>query len=84
MAVDTRDKRASILGLGLALRLVLPNPGAIDQPDRQQLAYSYRGITTGTPVAQINQIIEATGEYVPAIEVSGEYVPAIAVSGSVE
>lgn len=44
MAVDTRDKRASVLGLGLAALLVLPEPGTIDQPDRQHVAYSYRGI----------------------------------------
>lgn len=44
MAVDTQDKRASVIGLGLAALLVLPAPGAIDQPDRQQVAYSYRGI----------------------------------------
>ena len=44
MAVDTQDKRASVLGLGLAALLVLPAPGALDQPDRQQLAYCYRGL----------------------------------------
>lgn len=45
MAVDTRDKRASVLGLALASLLVLPEPGTLDQPDRQHVAYSYRGIT---------------------------------------
>lgn len=44
MAIDTQDRRASVLGLGLAALLVLPAPGTIDQPDRQQVAYSYRGI----------------------------------------
>lgn len=50
MAVDTQDKRASVLGLGLAALLVLPSPGAIDQPDRQHVAYSYRGITAAVAV----------------------------------
>ena len=43
MAIDTRDKRASVLGVGLVALLVLPAPGSLDQPDRQQLAYTYRG-----------------------------------------
>ena len=43
--MNTRDKRASVLGLGLAALLVLPEPGALDQGDRQQLAYCYRGIS---------------------------------------
>lgn len=46
MAVDTQDKRASVLGLGLAALLVLPAPGTLDQPDRQHVAFSYRGIDT--------------------------------------
>lgn len=50
MAIDTRDKRASVLGLGLASLLVLPAPAALDQPDRQQLAYCYRGLSASAPV----------------------------------
>ncbi len=47
MAVDTRNKRASILGLALASAIVFPNPdGTIDNPDRQQTAYSYSGISS--------------------------------------
>lgn len=46
MAVDTRNKRASILGFVLASAIVFPNPdGTIDGPDRQQIAYSYSGIS---------------------------------------
>lgn len=47
--IDTRDKRASVLGFGLAALLVLPEPGTIDQPDRQHVAYSYRGIQAASP-----------------------------------
>lgn len=50
MAVDTQDKRASVLGFGLASLLVLPAPGTIDQPDRQHVAYSYRGIAASVAV----------------------------------
>lgn len=45
--MDTRDKRASVLGLAFAtLAVVLPNPdgAALSQGDRQQVAFCYRGI----------------------------------------
>ena len=45
MALDTRNKRASAVGLALAWRLVLPNPdGSLIQADRQQAALCYAGI----------------------------------------
>lgn len=45
--MDTRNKRASALGIALAFRIVFPNPdGAIDtSAERQQSAYSYAGIS---------------------------------------
>lgn len=51
MSLDSRDKRASSVGWGLASLLVLPAPGTLDQPDRQHVAYSYRGIAASTPVS---------------------------------
>lgn len=57
MAVDTQDKRASVLGFGLAFTLVLPAPGTIDQPDRQHVAYSYRGIEAEQPSLLPDNII---------------------------
>lgn len=43
--MNTTNKRASAIGIGLAIRLVLPVPDAsIAQADRQQVAYSYAGI----------------------------------------
>lgn len=51
MGVDTRNKRASVLGLTLASLLVLPAPDtAIEQPDRQQIAYCYAGVSAMPPV----------------------------------
>lgn len=48
MAINTRNKRASILGIGLAASIVYPNPsGTIDQAARQQTAYAYPGIDAG-------------------------------------
>lgn len=49
MALDTRDRRFSMLGLAMPFRVVLPNPAVgFDQGDRQQFEYSYRGILFGT------------------------------------
>jgi hypothetical protein len=51
MAITTRNRRASILGVGLAGATVFPNPdGSISaQADRQHAAYVYAGIEAGTP-----------------------------------
>lgn len=52
MAVDTRNKRSSVLGIGLAAALVFPDPdGALAQADRQQAAYTYAGIDTSASSA---------------------------------
>lgn len=49
MAVDTRDKRASCVGLDGHCCFLLPNPdaGAEDAGDRAQLAWKYRGLFDG-------------------------------------
>lgn len=45
MAVNTRSKRASVIGLGLGIALTLPMPdGTVGQADRQGVALSYSGI----------------------------------------
>jgi len=51
MAVDTRNKRAGAILVGIPWRGMLPLPdGAIDQADRQQTAFFYPGILAGAPV----------------------------------
>jgi hypothetical protein len=46
--MDTRNKRASALGFALAALVILPAPdGAIAQADRQQVSFSYAGISAG-------------------------------------
>lgn len=49
MAIDTRNRRASCIGLDGPFRSVYPNPdGAISSgADRQQVAYKYPGIAAG-------------------------------------
>lgn len=50
MAVDTRDKRSSCIGIDGAYRFVLPNPdGTVGQPDRQHTAFKYSGIAAAAP-----------------------------------
>src|SRR3990170_313673 len=48
MNLDTREKRASGVHVGLAWRGLLPLPdGTLDQADRQQTAAFYAGIAAG-------------------------------------
>jgi hypothetical protein len=51
MAVDTRSRRASVLGIALAVNLTLPlSDGTVGQPDRQHVAFCYPGIlASATP-----------------------------------
>jgi hypothetical protein len=56
MAVDTRSKRASVLGVGTAPALTLPlSDGAVGQPDRQGVAFSYAGLAATEPPAITGQ-----------------------------
>ena len=51
MAVDTRDKRASAIGL-IPWLLQGPTPdAAFSQADRQQIAFTYRGILATAPTS---------------------------------
>lgn len=50
MAVNTRDRRFSMLGLGLDALRVRPNPdGTISTTDRLHLLPLYRGIAAAGP-----------------------------------
>lgn len=78
MAVDTRNKRASALGLGLAPLAVLPAPDStVGAPDRPQLAYSYAG-TDFTGVAGVGAVelnafaTSAAGTYGPTATADAE------------
>ena len=60
MALDTRNKRASALGVAVAtFALVLPNPDGLtlDQGDRQQTAFVYRGILARLPILHLPETI---------------------------
>lgn len=52
MAVDTRDKRASCLGLALSVPSLRPNPdGAMGTADRLVLLFCYAGVAAAAPAA---------------------------------
>lgn len=61
MAVDTRNKRASVIGLAFSVLLTLPAPDAtVHDVDRPHLAYSYSGLTAEAPVVGPPDIVNAT------------------------
>jgi len=51
MAIDTRNRRASLIGYKLPMGRVFPNPdGSLaTQDDRQQFAGEYPGIAAASP-----------------------------------
>ena len=54
MAIDTRNRRASCLGVGSPVPRVLPNPdGSIIMVDQQFLCYQYVGITEQFIIGEI-------------------------------
>lgn len=59
--MNTRNKRASALGIGLAALVVLPAPdSAITISDRQQTAFSYAGISTAIVVYDFIEFTDET------------------------
>lgn len=59
MAVDTRNKRFSMIGIDMPFLRVFPNPdGTISAEDRQQYLGKYSGIpfSGDTPVAFIPRL----------------------------
>jgi hypothetical protein len=82
VAVDTRNRRASVIGLGLSALLVLPAPdGALDLGDRQQVAACYRGIDAAVQVARVSDVT-ITGSSVETLTLTGTAVVDVAVTGS--
>lgn len=82
MAVDTRSRRASVLGIGLAFTLTLPlSDGTVGQPDRQHVAFSYPGIQAAA-IATSNKAIALVGAYVRSVSLVGAYVRSQSFRGS--
>jgi len=58
--VNTRNNRASALGLGLAALVVLPAPdGTVDQPDKQHVSFCYAGISAQQLVTYDSMSLES-------------------------
>ena len=59
MALDSRSKRASSVGLGLLFVLAPPSPdGALAQGDRQHIAASYAGVLAAAPVLGSSDLVQ--------------------------
>lgn len=95
MALDSRAKRASSVGIGLLWLLAPPLPdGAISQGDRQHIAISYSGILADEAdpdvlsaialTGSFAQSISLTGSYASSVSLTGSYAPSISLTGSVE
>lgn len=62
MAVDTRNKRMGMIGLGLPFLRVLPDPdGGVSAADRLQLLYLYPGIAAAEVLA-VYQVVRFSGD----------------------
>ena len=58
MAVDTRNKRMSMIGLGIPVPSVLPDPdGTISSSDRAQFLWLYSGIAIAPIVRKIIEFV---------------------------
>lgn len=74
MAVDTRNRRFSMLGLAFPSRAVLPDPdGSFERVDRLQLSYRYPLVTVGGFMC-----IPAGMVYVPGAQALQRYRPGAA------
>lgn len=73
MAVDTRDKRFSMIGIGSALFKAMPNPdgGFASAADRQMLAYTYSGIAADAPSDEASEGIPFSPTFSPVQSITG-------------
>ena len=81
MAVDTRQKRFSIITLGRTIQPVILTPdGTIGQSDRQSLIWGYSGILWDSPsvvsaidIFNFNSYIELTASFNSQIETLSDF-----------
>ena len=79
MAVDSRDKRMSMVALGSPVPAVLPNPDStIGTQDRAMLAWLYHGLALSAPTAFVAQIytVSLYANISPAISLDSQPSPA--------
>ena len=82
MAVDTRQKRFSILTLGnITQPVVLTPDGTLDQSDRQHLLWGYSGIVWGVPSAAVGLLCVDISGTVPGIGMTS-FIPGIDITST--
>lgn len=60
MAVDTANKRYSVIGLGIPVPSLLPVPdGSITDEDKLHLIYLYSGISAQVAAIRLSQTVNA-------------------------
>lgn len=85
MAVDTRNKRDSVIAIGLPWRMRLPAPdGTLDQADRQHICLLYSGILAGAPVVGNEAFIFLTGNVQRNVLIVGAIQRNVAATGNVQ
>jgi len=72
MAVDTRNKRASLVSFALPFGRVFPAAdGAISTADRKHLGFSYPGIAAGAPSEEASEGIPFSPTFSPVQSITG-------------
>lgn len=84
MAVDTRDKRMSLVNLALPKGRVLPNPvgGFTMAAQRTHLAYLYA--LAASSVVAIPGVLRFVGSYIPTLTATAQYQPTLTFLGRFE
>lgn len=80
--LDTRSKRASSVAIMFASVLAPPLPdAALDQGDRQHVAFSYSGIEAAAPDID-GPPYHITGSLDPVVYLFGSLEPSLTMTGS--
>ncbi len=82
--MNTANKRASAIGIALAVRLVLPVPdGTIDQADRQQVAYSYAGILANPAIVGPAEIVSLRFDFMRVVDADLAFTSMMTVDATI-
>jgi hypothetical protein len=83
MAVDTRDKRMSMLGLAKASVRLFQNPtGTIGAAARAILEFLYSGILPSAPVAALPRVLSLRASVSTALAMRASNSAAVSLSAS--
>lgn len=85
MAIDTTEKKLSLMSMGQVYQAALPVPnGSLDQADVQHLLWGYAGILWETAVVATPEIVLLKGSIARSVLLSGELERTVALTGSID